>query len=381
MRTPISRVERSAGAFLVVTAIVGVVGLVGAARRIDVLDLFREGFVLYAVSDSGYGVAVGSPVRLRGVEVGTVMDLALVNDPGHPGRPVRLTIRVQDRSAPFLGDQTIAAIVEPPMGTGAPPFGTASVDLHPAGDKPLGRRAVILAEGQESMVNSMARMNHDVSALTERFMRTLAEMDKSFAAVRQLADSFESGGGVAGRLLHDPKMAEDLQGTFRQAKEVTAGARDLVASAQGITQRTGGLLDEAHAVSQSGKQTLAKADTALDLVPRLMASTERTLAASEELLKSLRGSAAAAPELLRKFDASLDETNRLVQAAQNSILFRSTMPDRPPLQTATEERPPVVAAPPSPPPSSAGTPSPRPPSSAGTPSPRPPSSPGKEGGA
>ena len=92
MRTPITRLERSVGAFLLVVALLGMAALVGAARRVDFFDMFREGFILYAVAEDGFGVAVGSPVRLHGVEVGSVTDLALVKDPAHPGKTVRLTI-------------------------------------------------------------------------------------------------------------------------------------------------------------------------------------------------------------------------------------------------------------------------------------------------
>ena len=167
-------------------------------------------------------------------------------------------------------------------------------------------------------------------------------MSATFAGLRTVTDALTSGKGVAGRLLHDERLADNLEATMREARVATGEARDLLASVQAIAQRTGGVMDDAQAMTQSGKQAMAKLDAALDTLPRLLASTERTLGASEDLLKSLRGAAASAPDLLRKVDSSLDETNRLVEAAQHSLIFRGNLPDRPALRTESEVRPPLA---------------------------------------
>jgi hypothetical protein len=48
-----------------------------------------------------------------------------------------------------------------------------------------------------------------------------------------------------------------------------------------------------------------------------------------------------APDLVRKVDASLDEAQRLLQAAQRNFLLRGSLPARLPRPTDAVVRPPV----------------------------------------
>jgi methyl-accepting chemotaxis protein len=91
--------------------------------------------------------------------------------------------------------------------------------------------------------------------------------------------------------------------------------------------------------SEELRKTLARVDQVLDAVPRIVATAERTMVAAEELVRELRTASSYAPELARKADLSIEETNRLVEAAQNNFLIRGTMPDRPIVRTESEVRP------------------------------------------
>jgi methyl-accepting chemotaxis protein len=91
------------------------------------------------------------------------------------------------------------------------------------------------------------------------------------------------------------------------------------------------------------RKTLVRVNQVLDSVPRIVATAERTLATTEELVEQLRVASSYAPELARKADVSIDETNRLVEAAQKNFLIRSTMADRNNPPTESEVRPPAIA--------------------------------------
>lgn len=342
MRTPITTFERATGIFLSIVLLFTVAAILAAGRRTEILDMFREGFVVYAVGAEGHGVAVGSPVKVRGVEVGTVTNVDLVHDPQHPDRPVKMTIRVQPRAAAFLGDETRAVVVEPPLGSGMPPFGTGAVELRTAGSRPLARRATLLAEGEESMVVTMSKMGRDMSAMRSQLTQTIDEMGTTFGNMRKLTEAMVDGRGVAGRVFSDGQLAGDLESMLRDARSATGDARKLMAALGKVTEQTPAVVQETRAATQDARKLMGKLDGAVEALPRLVASTERTLALTEELVKSLRSTAGYAPELARKVDMSLDETNRLVEAAQRNFLLRQTLPDRPGLRTDALVRPPVL---------------------------------------
>src|SRR3954469_11332856 len=115
MRTPINRTETITGGFLVAVALLLLLALFASARRTSLADMFSAGFVLTAVASDGYGAAIGSPVKVRDVEVGSVTEVALVEDAQFPARPVRIRMQIQPAAARFLGDHTVAHIVRPPF--------------------------------------------------------------------------------------------------------------------------------------------------------------------------------------------------------------------------------------------------------------------------
>lgn len=354
MRTPITQQERAAGLFMGVALLLLVASVLATGYRIDILDVFREGFVLYAVSDEGHGAVAGSPVKVLGVEMGTVTHVELKNDPAFPGRPVRLTIRLRSTAEPFLSRRMKAVIVEPPLGSGMPPFGTAAVELRAEEDPgaPLAampRYTVLMADGEPSMVHTMARMAGDVTAMRNEMLKTIGSMGSTFSNMHRLTEALTRGEGIAGRVMSDPKLAGDLDAMLSDARAATADMRRLMVEMNRVTQKFPATLDETRNLSRDGQKTLARLDGALDALPRLIASTERTLSASEELVASLRKTTGYAPELARKVDVSLEETSRLVEAAQKNFFLRNNLPERPAVRTEAEVRPPAVLPSASPP--------------------------------
>lgn len=342
MRTPITRIERATGTFLFLVFALLTLAVLGAGRRTDLIELFREGYVIHAVSESAYGAAVGSPVKVRDVEVGSVTGVRLVEDPAHPDKPVRITMRLQARAAQFLNDRTVAVIIEPPLGSGMPPFGTSSVLLRSEGTTRLANGAIIRTEAQESMVDTMAKMSRDVSAMRDQMTAAIGEMGTSFSNMRKLTDALVNGKGLAGKMMTDDQLADELAAMVGDARKASADARKLMAEAQKMTKDVPAVVDDARAMSREGQKLMARLNGTLDALPRLIATTERTMALAEELVTTLRTASSHAPELARKVDVSIDEANRLVEAAQKNFILRSTLPDRPSLRTESVVRPPVV---------------------------------------
>lgn len=341
MKTPVGRIERITGAFLLVVLGLLTLAVLGAGRRAHILELFREGFVVHAVSESAYGAAVGSPVKVRDVEVGSVIEVRLVDDAAHPGKPVRITMRIQRHAAKFLSDKTVAVVVQPPLGSGMPPFGTSQVLLRSEGGTPLAMNAVIGAEAQESMVETMAKMSRDVSAMRDRMIATIDEMGTSFSNMRRLTDSLVSGNGVAGKMMSDQELAKELEAMIRDARRASNDAARVFSEAEKVTKSMPGVMNDAQAMSKEGQRLMSRMNASLDALPKLLATTERTMNLAEELVQTLQKASRHAPELARKVDASLDETNRLVEAAQKNFFLRGTLPDRPSTRSDSVVRPPV----------------------------------------
>lgn len=347
MRTPISAQERAAGFFLGAVLLMLMGSALATGYRIDILDVFREGFVLHAVASGGHGAVVGSPVKVRGVELGSVTRVELKDDPAYPGRPVRLTIRLHPSAEPFLEDGMEAILVEPPLGSGMPPFGTAAVELRAEGRqgqarRPLPRRSVLLARGEPSMVHTMALMADNVTALRTEMLKSIEAMGSTFTNMHHLTESLTRGEGVVGRMMTDKKLADEMDGMIKDARAATTDMRRLMVEMNRVAVKFPETLDETRSLSRDGQKTLARLDGALDALPRLIASTERTLSASEELVVNLRKTAGYAPELARKVDVSLEETSRLVESAQKNFFLRNNLPERPAVRTEAEVRPPAV---------------------------------------
>ena len=100
----VSSREATVGAFVALALIVFAVGVmaVGGESR-----LFSRKATYRAVFPSTDGLIVGSPVKMGGVQVGTVTQLKLPTDPGALGVEVSLGIqrlrRAPARRAPSIG--------------------------------------------------------------------------------------------------------------------------------------------------------------------------------------------------------------------------------------------------------------------------------------
>lgn len=339
MRTPVTRFEKLTGAFLVATGLLLVVALAGAFRRQRFSDLFAEQFIVSAVADDAYGTAVGSPVKLHDVEIGSVQAVELDEEPAHPGKSVKIRMAIQPRAARFLRDRTIARILRAPFGSGMPPFGTSSIELVAEGTAQLAPNATIEALGEESLIATMLSMRRDFEGLRDKATPMLDRLSAALDDVHVITTAIARGDGFAGRMLNDARTADDLSSMLRDAKSVTGDLKGMTAALKVAVAKAPALAEGAEETSREVQKTLARVNALLETMPRIVATMDRTLAAAEELTANLRTASTAAPDLARKVDVSIDETNRLVEAAQRNFLLRATLPDRPTPRTEAEVRP------------------------------------------
>lgn len=302
------------------------------------LGLFDDGAVFYAISPDAYGTVKGSPVRVHGVEVGVVTAVELVQSGAGPNTtPVRIAMRISEHGASFLKERTVAHVERVHMGTGVPPFAKPPIELWTEGDAPLPVGSVLETIGDETMVESFAKLSRDVGAVRKQ----LQDLSGLFDDARVIAKALAGGEGAAGKLLHDPATAESLTGMLRDARATTTSLSKLVDDARALSDKAPPLIAEMRGMSQEGRKAMEGMNRAAGDLPRLLKAVERTLKLAEELAGNLRTASVYAPELARKVDASIEETNRLVDAAQRSVILRSTLPEREYPRTESEVRPPI----------------------------------------
>ena len=302
------------------------------------LGLFDDGAVFYAISPDAYGTVKGSPVRVHGVEVGVVTAVELVQSGAGPNTtPVRIAMRISEHGASFLKERTVAHVERVHMGTGVPPFAKPPIELWTEGQAPLPVGSVLETIGDETMVESFAKLSRDVGAVRKQ----LQDLSGLFDDARVIAKALAGGEGAAGKLLHDPATAESLTGMLRDARATTTSLSKLVDDARALSDKAPPLIAEMRGMSQEGRKAMEGMNRAAGDLPRLLKAVERTLKLAEELAGNLRTASVYAPELARKVDASIEETNRLVDAAQRSVILRSTLPEREYPRTESEVRPPI----------------------------------------
>ena len=333
MRTPLNRIERAAGVF-VIGATLMAVSAVLLSRRGDIAAYFRKDFVVHAVAKDASGAVVGSSIRVHDVDVGSVSKVELAPDPNFPDRPVRFTLEIQPSAAPFLSNDTVASIQG-----GLPGLGAGIIALESKGTRPLERGATIIADPAPSLFSFLT---NDAKALTDDIRRVLAEVELIVKGIRSVTDRIAEGEGLAGQLVAKGGMEEELAGFLTDARGTVNESRQLIASSRRITDTLPETLRETTDTAKEGKVLLQKVNAVMDAMPAIMASVDRTIAQVEELMASLRSTAHFAPELARKADSSLEETQRLVEAAQKNVLIRGSIERKPVPRTDAIVRPPVL---------------------------------------
>ena len=168
------------------------------------------------------GVEAGHRVRFQGVDAGVV---EAVMPPSHPGEPVELVLRVDERLHHLVRVDTTARIIAEGM------IGARVVDLKPgeADAKPVAEGGLIRSESPV-----------DLADLIEQAGDSLREIDRTAKAaqlgleqVAAIAGQVRGGKGSLGRLIQDDSVYDNLVSmTQRGDKTVEAMEENLMALKQ-----------------------------------------------------------------------------------------------------------------------------------------------------
>src|SRR5450432_3866142 len=238
----VSSKDVKVGAFVLagLTAIGAVIFLIGDER-----EIFKSKLPYNTEFEDVQGLRRGSPVRMGGVDVGTIVGVDYGKDAGDKNIHVRLAISVDDarriridsvatiEGKGLLGDKMIVVSVGSPDKP-ALPEGSA-IQSKSADD--IGQMMSRLSNisGQvEKVVNNLERTTSSLS--DEKFQGNIRD---SVASLASILGSIEHGDGYVGKLLHDPAEAQrlshlmaNLEQTSSELERTTASVNQILGHVQ-----------------------------------------------------------------------------------------------------------------------------------------------------
>jgi phospholipid/cholesterol/gamma-HCH transport system substrate-binding protein len=173
------------------------------------------------------GLAKGSPVRVAGVEVGTVTDIGFANE------QVEVTFEVKKDQRERITDRSVAALGSISL------LGESAVDITPStggtpipdfGYVPAGRAKGSIADVSETAtegIEEITSLVHDMrqgrgtvgKLMTDE--RLYTELHRFATSAGDLTDSLKSGRGTLGKLLNDPAAANSLSAALTNIETLT----------------------------------------------------------------------------------------------------------------------------------------------------------------
>jgi phospholipid/cholesterol/gamma-HCH transport system substrate-binding protein len=263
---------------------------------------------LKAMFPSVPGLKAGAPVRVAGVEVGTVKEVALTGDKVEVAMTVSKDVqaRITNMSTASLGSVSLlgeAAVDITPSSNGTPIQEWGYIRVVPApGITEVTSQA---KQGLEQATELLADIRMGRGTVGKLFTdETLYREINSFVvAAEQVASSVNQGRGTLGRLAQDPAAAKALEASLQNLEAVTARIRSGEGSlgkllnddalSKSITAATSNL-DAITARVNRGEGTAGKLVTDPELFNRLNSMSDRL----DKLVASLQAGEGTAGQLL-----------------------------------------------------------------------------------
>jgi phospholipid/cholesterol/gamma-HCH transport system substrate-binding protein len=290
--------------------------------------LFVQKAVLYTYMDDAAALAVGAPVRLNGILIGNVVEVALSGQAG-PRRTVRIGMSVDASALGSIPVDSEAAIsAENVLGTkyinieiGRSPDRVRGGGELPSKD--VSEFEEVVQSGYDVMISARAllkRIDGVVASLEDGkgtigqllVDKTLYErLNSAVSEVQKVAAAVTSGQGTVGRLLRDESLYNDLRTAVRRLDDLLTGIQE--------GQGTAGRLVKDPALYDDARKTLAELRR---LVEDLNAGkgTAGKLLKDEQLHRQIQ-------DAVVKLDAILDKVNTgqgtLGQLLVNPNLYES----------------------------------------------------------
>jgi len=275
------------------------------------------------------GLLVGAPVRLSGVQVGTVTGVRLPTDPGEVGIEVQIGIdpvyaervrgdsRAALRILQFLTNEKYVEIVpgspdEPPLEDGARIPRLVEIGVVERGEA----IAENLGEVTISLKNILGRLEAGEGLLGQMLQdpsfgrEGLDALRGTLLNLHHISGELKAGKGTLGRLLNDDELASSLDSLGQTLDELAAIVHSLAEreGAVGMLLEEGGTAEQAlvdlRDAAGSFKRLAANLESREGLMGRLLSDPEYSAALADSLEATL-GNVAEITDKINRGEGSL----------------------------------------------------------------------------
>lgn len=264
---------------------------------------------LKAMFTSVPGLKPGAPVRVAGVEVGSVTEVVLTGDKVEVAMTVSKDVqaRITNMSTASLGSISLlgeAAVDITPSsnGTPVPEWGYLRVVPAPGIAEVTSQATLGLKQATDLVADIRTGRGTIGKLFTDETL--YREINSFVVAAEQVAASVNQGRGTLGRLVQDPAAAKALEASLQNLEAVTARIRSGEGSlgkllnddalSKSLTAATSNL-DAITARINRGEGTAGKLVTDPELFNRLNSTSDRL----DKLVMSLQAGEGTAGQLLR----------------------------------------------------------------------------------
>lgn len=215
-----------------------VIFLIGEERR-----AFASKESYYTVFDDVQGLRRGSPVRMGGVDIGTVSDVAYGENPQDPRIYVRMMIvegearRIRADSTAsiegkgLLGDKMIVITVGSPSKPALPP----GSEIRSQSGQDITAMLSKLGEISVKVENVVGNLERTTGSFADAKFHE--DLKASVSSLSRILGAVERGEGYVGKLMTDPAEAKRVSQTLQNIERVTAELRQTTESVNQVITR------------------------------------------------------------------------------------------------------------------------------------------------
>ncbi|MCB9882131.1 MAG: hypothetical protein H6834_10095 [Planctomycetes bacterium] len=357
MRTPISRLERIVGVFVLIV-LVGFVSFLSLRAREKRADLR-----LHMRLAKTYGLAPGSVVKMNDLPIGRVVTVEFRVEPGREELPIVASLAVDAVHRPWIKRSTQAEI-SPSL---IPGINTAEVFLSfQTEGEPVTEGAWLSVVPPAGLIEDYKTIPQELRAAIEPALQSVEEMS---GYVRKITKDIAEERGLMGSLVSDATLRKEVLDLVARMDRILRGFEEAVPSIQGAARDAGALTTKLQTVVDQGSSTLVKVDGMLtEMQPQLArigpmfddvevvlanARTASTDAAAllgrvsttyderidplfahlTTLFDRVDRALAGLPDLLRRVDTLMVDAQRITEAVKSNVLIRGSLPEPEPLRT------------------------------------------------
>ena len=317
--------------------VVSIVAIVLAAIMIFLLSgqggFFWQRYSIKTIFTNVAGLGSGAPVRVAGLEVGTVEDVHFVGD------RVEIVMQVNKSQQQRITNTSVASLGSVSL------LGEAAVDITPSSKgTPVAEWGYVPAAPPVASITDVTNQaSTGLQQLTALLTDIRAgrgtvgqlftneslyhELDGLITAVEQVAKNVNSGRGTLGRLANDPAAAKSLEASLQNLEMITARIqagegslgkfmtddsfhRELVATTANVNTLTGKI--------NSGEGTMGQLITNRQLFDRFNSTADRLdkLVAALNAGEGTMGQVLHDKQLYENMNGTVTELRKLLTAIQ-----------------------------------------------------------------